>query len=666
MNLQFLSANWLWALSLIAIPIIIHLFNFRRYKVVYFTNVHLLREVKKDNQSKTNLRELLILLARIFLIVFLVLAFAEPVLVDNSKTHNDSQNTDLVILLDNSFSMSAEGREGILLEQAKNKIMKIISAYPASTKVMLVTSDLLANQLIYRTKEESISALSKVNVSAFSVPIQKVEKIIEGRVKNTKQHHLYILSDFQKSEFMPLKMDSTFRVSLIPLKASLSKNMVLDTAYFYAPIHNLFEEEKLIYTLTNTGKDDVVDFTVELYINDSLKAITNVDIPAESTVQDTFVYRNISSGMVKGRLSISDFPIDYDNQIYFNYSIRKSLNVGIWSDDEHQLFLDAFFRNNAYYQANYFSKANLNMDLWQASDVIIIDTKQTILPGILSNIKQYVEQGKPLLFFINDLEKNKSLSNYLNLRIATKDSSQKKIKQINLNSSLYRNVFSKNDETFDLPIVSNTFSINNYDEWILKSKSAEVLLAYQNQNKKHVLVFGIPMNKANQSFYTSPVFIPLMYNFMADFRQQPIYYESNRENTLYLSSIDKTSDEVYKIQNINGSWIPEQYATNEGMKLNLPKKLKSGYYSILFQEKDLSGFSYNYNRQESISDFYTIDDLRDMSNVKVFEASKIDTHFISSALSNSKALWYYAILISLLFLLLEIVLIRFLFIRKSL
>ncbi len=665
MNLQFLSPNWLWALSLIAIPIIIHLFNFRRYKVVYFTNVHLLRELKKDNQSKTNLREWLILLSRILLIVFLVLAFAEPILLDSSTVKNNAQNTDLIIIIDNSFSMSAEGREGILLEQAKNKTLNIISAYPASTKVMLLTSDLSAKQLIYKTKEESVSELSQIKVSAFSIPIQNVENVMKGRVEVGNQHHLYIFSDFQKSGFEALKLDSTYSVSLIPLGANTSENMVLDTAYFYAPIHNLFEDENLIYSLTNNGTNDVVDFAVELYINDSLKAITNIDIPSGTTVQDTFIYRNISSGEVKGWLSISDFPIDYDNQIYFNYSIKESLNVGIWSGENRNPFLDAFFKNNPYYQVRYFSETNFNMDLWQSSDVIILNTNKIITPSVLSNIKQQVEQGKPLLFLINDIEKSKLLSDYLNLKNISKDSSRKKIKQINLNSSLFKNVFSKIDKTLDLPIVSNSFSINNFGEWVLKSKSGDVLLANQNRNKKHILVFGIPADESNQSFFTSPIFVPLMYNFMADFREHPIYYDVNRENTLYLRTEIKESDNIYKILSSKNSWIPEQFSTDEGIKLSLPKKLNSGYYSISYQEKEVSGFSYNYDRLESSLDFYSSEDLQKIPRVKVFEPSKIDNHSISDNLSNSRALWYYAIMLSLLFILLEILLIKLLVIKKN-
>ena len=46
--MQFLFPVFLVALISIAIPIIIHLFHFRRFKKVYFTNVRFLKEVKEE------------------------------------------------------------------------------------------------------------------------------------------------------------------------------------------------------------------------------------------------------------------------------------------------------------------------------------------------------------------------------------------------------------------------------------------------------------------------------------------------------------------------------------------------------------------------------------------------------------------------------------------
>jgi sulfur transfer complex TusBCD TusB component (DsrH family) len=372
MSLQFLSPNWFWALSLIIIPIIVHLFNFRRYKLVYFTNVHLLQEVKKDTQAKSKLKELLILLSRILLITFLVLAFSQPVWVDLDKQEQYKQESDLIIIVDNSFSMSSEGANGVLLEVAKQKAFEIINAYPQSTKIMLLSSDVQAKQLVYKSKEDIFTALSNIKISAFTYPLDHVVKMARIRMnKDIESHHLFLISDFQKSNYTPLSdLDSTFQTFLIPLKSQNTNNIIVDTVYFYSPIHSLNKEEKLIYSLTNNGKDEVVDFGVELYINDSLKSISNVDILSGESILDTFRYTNSTNGIQRGKISISDFPITYDNELFFNYNIKKETKVAICTDTKNP-FLDAFFRNNKYYQVKEFSPENINSEYCKNSDVII-------------------------------------------------------------------------------------------------------------------------------------------------------------------------------------------------------------------------------------------------------------------------------------------------------
>ncbi len=74
--MQFVFPLFLVAAAAIAVPVIIHLFYFRRYKKVYFTNVRFLQEVKDITSNRQRLRNLLVLLMRCLALIFLVLAFA--------------------------------------------------------------------------------------------------------------------------------------------------------------------------------------------------------------------------------------------------------------------------------------------------------------------------------------------------------------------------------------------------------------------------------------------------------------------------------------------------------------------------------------------------------------------------------------------------------------
>ena len=111
---------FLIGLVAVGIPIAIHLLQLRRYRKVYFSNVEMLEALQNESRKQNNLRRLLILLARIAAIVFLVLAFCQPV-IPNKNAQLQAGGTVVSVYLDNSYSMQSGGMEGSLIESAKKK-----------------------------------------------------------------------------------------------------------------------------------------------------------------------------------------------------------------------------------------------------------------------------------------------------------------------------------------------------------------------------------------------------------------------------------------------------------------------------------------------------------------------------------------------------------------
>lgn len=104
--MQFLFPVFLFALAALAIPVIIHLFYFRRFKKVYFTNVKFLKEVKEETSARSKLRNLLVLLMRMLAIACLVSAFAQP-FIPQKNTEVEKGTKAVSVFIDNSFSMQA-------------------------------------------------------------------------------------------------------------------------------------------------------------------------------------------------------------------------------------------------------------------------------------------------------------------------------------------------------------------------------------------------------------------------------------------------------------------------------------------------------------------------------------------------------------------------------
>ena len=104
--MQFTHPEFLYGLLFILIPIFIHLFNFRRYRTAYFSNVKLLQHLVTQTKRESQIKQWVVLFLRVLGIAALVIAFAQPYIPNENETKSGSLIT---IFIDNKkrkFSIS--------------------------------------------------------------------------------------------------------------------------------------------------------------------------------------------------------------------------------------------------------------------------------------------------------------------------------------------------------------------------------------------------------------------------------------------------------------------------------------------------------------------------------------------------------------------------------
>ena len=158
--MQFLYPSFLFALAALAIPIILHLFYFRRFKKVYFTNVRFLKEVKEETSARSKLRNLLVLLMRLLAITFLVLAFAQPFIPQDVEVKKGEKAVS--IFVDNSFSMSALSQDVPLLDKAKQRAREIVQAYAVDDRFQILTNDFEGRHQRLVSKEDALGLIDEI------------------------------------------------------------------------------------------------------------------------------------------------------------------------------------------------------------------------------------------------------------------------------------------------------------------------------------------------------------------------------------------------------------------------------------------------------------------------------------------------------------------------
>ena len=134
--MSLLYPEFLWALLINIILILIHLFNFQKYETIYFSDVSLFKNIEQKTKKRSQLKNLLILIFRILFLSSIVLAFCFPYIPNLDKS-TFNENAKIGIYLDNSFSMSRVNKNQSLLESAKDDLMKLVDNLPEKPNIFL-------------------------------------------------------------------------------------------------------------------------------------------------------------------------------------------------------------------------------------------------------------------------------------------------------------------------------------------------------------------------------------------------------------------------------------------------------------------------------------------------------------------------------------------------
>lgn len=680
--MSFLFPLFLLALLAVAIPVIIHLFNFKRYKTVYFSNVQLLKRIKQESKKKSQLKQLLILLSRILAIVFLVLAFSRPYLPTGSRTARLARQV-VEIYIDNSFSMKAVGEKGPLLEQAKQKAIEIANSYPVGTQFLIKTNEFIPGSQYPMNKEQFIRQTAEIKDSPLSpmladIYLQSVNTI-EGSVKKAEKT-LFILSDFQKSNANvdAIKPDSAVWTYLMPFKAEKANNLLIDSCWFEVPGRKIGQAEKLYVRIKNLSKQAYQNVPLRLTVNDSLKAVSNLSIEAGQNMIQELNYTNNSRGIQLCKVELDDYPIIFDNSYFLSYQVRgkmRALGIANAKDDGSR-YLKALFSDDDLIGYDEVAENNLQVSQLKNYQCIFLINNQSISSGLKSELASFVENGGTLVLFPSKTSNYSELNGLLgavkgNL-IAGFDTAAINISEINYNHELYRDVFKKQEQEADLPKIRGSVSFNqqmqNPESVVLKFRNGRNALSSHSFGKGAVYTFAFSLNQSNFNFVRHQIFVPTMYNMVLYSGEHQVYaYSTEKEEPVILNSNGSSGEIIVVNQKTKDEFktsVKNVGADKKQLILDdLPKD--AGHYLVKDGNETIQSVSYNYPRRESVPEFLNEKDLHKLLQSRAFKQFQIienPSENMADAvqdLSNGKQLWKYFVALALLFVFCEIAIIRF-------
>jgi len=639
--MQFKHPELLYALFLLLIPIIVHLFQLRKFQKVAFTNVAFLKEATLQTRKSSQIKKWLILLTRLLLLSAIVIAFAQPF---TSKTNAFKTNKETVIYLDNSFSMQAKGNKGELLKRA---VQDIISHVSETENISLITNDkVFKNSSINAIKNELLQLNYSPNNITTQAALLKSESFLNNH--ESSLNNLIFISDFQEdSKPLNIKNDSLTHIHFIKLQPVNTNNLSVDSLFISEKTATAIQ---LKVILKNNGSP-IENLPVSLFNNDTLIAKTSVAINKEA--ETTFSIP--TNKVINGKIIITDNNLQFDNTLFFNINSTSKTNV-LTINATDDSFLKRIYTHDEF---NYTSTTEnqLNYNLLDNQNLIILNELNNIPNALISALKAFTNQGGSLIIIPSKNITNTSYNSLLlNYQASFKDliNSEKRITTINYSHPLYNNgVFEKQVSNFQYPKVNSFYDtqLNNASS-ILKYEDEKPFLLQNRQT----FIFTSALNSENSNFKNSPLIVPTLYNIgKQSFKTPELYYTIGQNNT-YDVSTQLKQDAVLSLSSKTINLIPEQRYFNNKVVIKTSETPNiASTFSVKNKEETIKNVSYNYNRKESNLVY------KDLSNLENITLSNSITETFDTIKSDTKinALWKWFVIFALALLIIEMLILKY-------
>ncbi len=683
--MKFIYPEFLVALLLIGIPVLIHFLHFKRYKTVYFSQVNFLKAVKEESRKKNNLKQLLILLCRILTVAALVFVFSQPYFPTNKEAKNLAKKL-VAIYVDNSFSMKQEGDQGILLEQAKSRAMEIAQSYGPATRFLLIDNQQQPESRQILSQSQLISKLGSIHESPVQLPLSKIHQSLYNRLQQEgakAEKNIYLISDFQSyaTDLNAFIKDTSIYTYLIPLTGQSTNNLLIDSCWFETPGHKKNREEILSVRIQNQSNQSYQNVPVRLKINDTIKAINNLSIEPEVTEEIQLTYKNNQAGIHRGIVELDDYPIVYDNHYYFSYTVQSKNRVLAIAqpNDLTNSKLEALFKADENIDFETIAVNKIQVSQFKNYQCIYLLNLENLSSGLIGSLKQFVEQGGSLAVFPGI---NSQLSSYNQLfaalnagRLVAADTTQLRMETVSYNHSLFDKVFLHEKQDLELPQVSYSFRTNT------NSRSLETSLVEFNNRQSAVSEFQagsgrlyqfyFPLDDEKTNFTQQAIFVPLIYNIaLNSFAPQDIQYEIKNDLVLNLSFNEAqrpTNTQTLLLDNGKRQFrIPVINQLNNQLRIDPGQAIQqAGFYDLNSNEHQLRTLAFNFSREESRSSTQNAQQLNQVLSslnnptITIIEGS--DSDFVQQLLiaNEGTQLWKIFLYLALFFLAMEVLISRF-------
>lgn len=663
----------LWGLLALLIPILIHLFNFRRHKLVYFSNTAVLRSIQQENAKTRKLKYLVTLLLRCLFIAALVLAFAFPYHPEKQLNVN-TENTLIGIYIDNSMSMKGQSQRTTLIEDARQSARDLVHKLNPSNRYLLMTNSFEIQNEYPMNQEEMLDQLDRMNPDGSPVLMGEV---IDRFEMLCKQHGfanstLFIYSDFQSNTFdlSAAKADTAMQVVMVPMVPEFKTNLYIDSVWLASPIVQSGLTNELMVRVVNQGDKEVKGMPINFTMNNAMAASTTVDLEKNGTAEVEMQFVVEDSGEQRCSASLTDHPITFDDSYHFVLSVKPSLSVvelGNQPSSCAMLFDDEQFHYTL------MEPSRFDLTTIAQAQLLIVNESAVMNETLQQALLDAVSDGASLVVFpsMDDPKNNRYLYNKLGLTLMEIDTNATSVEDLALQHAFFNDMILDLPQHPDFPKVKRHVRLktNGMATSLLTLQNSDPMLMMTSVGKGQAFVMATALDSKWSDLADNALFVPMMVKmaFMGG-KMDKLAYTIGQDKILVLSDISQEGDRQYLFANSDRSFelMPASEVRNGKVYLYLNDNLPSaGFYDLLINDTLNRVTAWNESRVESKMDFVDSEEANKAFGkagfdvAAVLDTSDFATADLVEAMAHQSTQWKLFALIALLALIGEIAVLRF-------
>mgnify|MGYP000657262753 CR=1 FL=1 len=390
------------------------------------------------------------------------------------------------------------------------------------------------------------------------------------------------------------------------------------------------------------------------------------DIDANGIVAQEFEIDRAAEFLDAVRLELDDSPVFFDNNLYLTLNNIEKLSIIEITEPNAGGFINRLFSDNELFDLESFNVGNLDLNKLKNADLIVLNGLTSLSNQLTQSLNTFLDGNGSVVIIPSNTNTPNTYAN-LGMNLASDSKERLALNSPDMQNPFFDGIFEEDSENIAMPTATTSLRLRNISASILNFRNGRSFLA-KAERTGNLYFYSCGFDAESTSFPSHSLFVPVMYKIAlgSNVNLNTLYYSTDQETIEYPLPRGFTSNNIVTLSNGTIQITPDQRVSADKLIMILPKdQIKEGHYELMTDGNVLGAIAFNNPKAESGNATISTESLRNAVDPSVHlyliqAASGLEVNQNLIAGIKGVSLWKYAILFSLLFLFVEVILIRYL------